>query len=102
MRSGLGIHIETCMITFIKGELAMTGRQLIIFILENNLENIEIVDAGKLKGVMTLDKAAVKWDTGVHTLKALFSMGKIPGIEIDGTIYIYEWAENPFKKENKR
>ena len=51
---------------------------------------------------MTLDKAAVKWDTGVHTLKALFSMGKIPGIEIDGTIYIYEWAENPFKKENKR
>ena len=52
----------------------MTGRQLIIFILENNLENIEIVDAGKLKGVMTLDKAAVKSDTGVHTLKALFTI----------------------------
>lgn len=52
----------------------MTGRELIIFILENNLENVSIFDGDTLPGLMTLDEAAVKWHSGRNTLKALFAV----------------------------
>lgn len=39
----------------------MTGRELIIFILENNLEDVSIFDGDTLPGLMTLDEAAVKY-----------------------------------------
>ena len=50
----------------------MTGRELIIFVLENNLENVSIFDGDTLPGLMTLDEAAVKWHSVRNTLKALF------------------------------
>ena len=49
----------------------MTGRELIIFIMENNLEDVSIFDGDTLPGLMTLDEAAVKWHSGRNTLKAL-------------------------------
>lgn len=79
----------------------MTGRELIIFILENNLENVSIFDGDTLPGLMTLDEAAVKWHSGRNTLKALFEMGKIPGVIIDEKIYIHKSVENPFSKKGK-
>lgn len=50
---------------------------------------------------MTLDEAAVKWHSGRNTLKALFEMGKIPGVIIDEKIYIHKSVENPFLKKGK-
>lgn len=79
----------------------MTGRELIIFILENNLEDVSIFDGDMLPGLMTLDEAAVKWHSGRNTLKALFEMGKIPGVIIDEKIYIHKSVENPFSKKGK-
>lgn len=79
----------------------MTGRELIIFILENNLEDVSIFDGDTLPGLMTLDEAAVKWHSGRNTLKALFEMGKIPGVIIDEKIYIHKSVENPFSKDGK-
>lgn len=39
--------------------------------------------------------------SGRNTLKALFEMGKIPGVIIDEKIYIHKSVENPFSKEGK-
>lgn len=87
----------------------MTGRDIIIFILANHLEDVEFVNVhdkildteimfdGKPTGLMTVEQAAVKWDTGVSTVKALFEMGKIRGWKIGGKITILD-QPNPFQK----
>ena len=67
----------------------MTGRDLIIYILQNNLEDVQIFEDGKLPGYMTVEETAVKMKTGVETVKLLYRMKKLRGIEIGNTIYIY-------------
>lgn len=68
----------------------MTGRELIIYILENNLENEEIFsgDTVNLPGLLTLEEAAVKMNTGVSTVRTLYTLGKIESCQIGGQIYI--------------
>lgn len=68
----------------------MTGRELIIYILENNLENEEIFsgDTVNLPGLLTLEEAAVKMNTGISTVRTLYTLGKIEGCRIGGQIYI--------------
>lgn len=74
----------------------MTGRELIIFILENHLEDFIIYENGEIPGFMTAEEAAVKWGCGSHTVMALIKMEKIPGVKIGETFYIREDVENPF------
>lgn len=38
----------------------MTGRELIIFILENNFEDVEFTNVCDILGVMTVKQAALK------------------------------------------
>lgn len=47
----------------------MTGRALIIYILENNLENKEIFKDGKIVGFISVSEAASKFNVGVGTVK---------------------------------
>ena len=47
----------------------MTGRDLICYILENNLENRSIVQNGKFCGFLTAEEAAVKFNVGIDFLK---------------------------------
>ena len=77
----------------------MTGRELIIFVMENHLEDVTIFDGNMLPGLMTLEEAAVKWHSGRNTVEALFEMGKLPGVVIDEKIYIHENTKNPFRKD---
>lgn len=60
----------------------MTGRDLIIYILENNLEN------EKLSWFISVEEAAVKFNVGVETIKLWYALGFISGIKIGDTIYI--------------
>ena len=66
----------------------MTGRELIIYILENNLEDEEIFKDGKPIGFMTDAEAAVKLQTGVRTIQVMYEMGKLNGVKIGDKIYI--------------
>lgn len=66
----------------------MTGRDLIIYILSNGLENEEIFKEGKFLGYMTLEEAALKYHVGIETTKLWYEMGFIPGIQIGKEIYI--------------
>lgn len=67
----------------------MKGRDLIIYILEHNLEDEEIFKDGKIVGLLTCDEVAAKLGVGVSTVKALFEIKKLPGIEIGETVYIF-------------
>ena len=59
----------------------MTGRDLIVYILENHLENEELFNDGNFLGFLTIDEAAA--------VIALFELGKLPGVKIGETIYIF-------------
>lgn len=66
----------------------MTGRDLIIYILKNNLEDTLIFDSGKIYGFMNAEEAALKFGVGVATIHIWFRMGMIPGFYIGKEIYI--------------
>lgn len=66
----------------------MTGRDLIIYILENHLEDRPVVENGKFIGFITVDEAAVKFDVGPATIQAWVTLGIIPGIQIGDSVYI--------------
>lgn len=75
----------------------MTGRELIMFIVTNHLEDEDIIENGVLPGFMTVEEAAVMWHTGRAIIKSLYKMNKVKGLVVDDEIYIYKNQPNPFK-----
>ena len=76
----------------------MTGRELILYILENGLENEEIIDKdGKPAGMMTPEEAAEKFKVPIATIMAWLGTGKIISFLIGETHYIPANSENPNK-----
>lgn len=61
----------------------MTGRELIIYILLNNLENEPVVKDGKFLGFMTLEEVAIKEEVGLETVRLWAIMGMIECVKID-------------------
>ena len=76
----------------------MTGKDLIIFILQNNLENVELFDNGKFIAFMTEEEAAAKFDVGVATIRVWYAIGALSGITIGDTVFFRKDAEDPRKE----
>lgn len=66
----------------------MTGRDLIIYILANNLEDSPIYENGKIIGFMTATEAAEKFNVGLSTIKVWVNEGTLDGIRIGEELYI--------------
>lgn len=66
----------------------MTGKDLIIYILQNNLEDEPVFKDGKFVGFITDLEAAAKLNVGVATIWALISRGQLTGIMVGGTIHV--------------
>lgn len=66
----------------------MTGRELILYILENKLEDELVFDDGKFLGFLTVKEFAVKHNTGEETVRAWVDLKYLPGIIIYDEIYI--------------
>ncbi len=64
----------------------MTGRDLIIYILQNHLEDTEILTDNNHM-FLTVEEAAVKYGTGVATIKALVDRNVLKGMKI-GDAYL--------------
>ncbi len=76
----------------------MTGRELVLYILENGLEEEEVIDAnGNPAGMMSPEEAAEKFEVSVSTVMAWLATGKIESFYISGTHYIPQSAQNPYK-----
>ena len=57
----------------------MTGRDLILYILSNGLENEPVFKNGKFIGFITDAEAAEKLDVGVATVWAWVAQGRLDG-----------------------
>lgn len=66
----------------------MTGRDLIIYILSNNLEDRSIFEDGKLVGFITAGEAAEKMDVGVATIYVWLRQKRLLGLFIGDEVYI--------------
>lgn len=67
----------------------MTGRDLIILILNNRLEDVVVFDDFRVLGLYTIEEAAVKLHIGVESIKAQCSIDAIRHLEIGDKTYIY-------------
>ena len=66
----------------------MTGRELILYILENNLENEPVFKDGKFLGFLSVSDFAKKWDVGEETVRAWIDLKYIDALIIYDEIYI--------------
>ena len=66
----------------------MTGRDLILYILDNKLENEEVFKDGKLIGFMSVPECAVKFGVGIDTVKTWVELKILRGYKIGNEFYI--------------
>lgn len=76
----------------------MTGRDLIIYILENHLEDEELFKDGKIPGLLTYEEAAVKFGVGKERIIAWVKLGYLKSFKIYGRTYIPETEEPTYTK----
>lgn len=79
----------------------MTGKELILFILQNNLENETIIKDGVFVWLMDEEEAASKYGVGVATIKAWHAYGMLRGTKIGGHLYFLRNSNDPRKKDNR-
>lgn len=79
----------------------MTGRELIVYILQNHLENEIVFDDGFFVGLINEEQAAVKLGVGISTIKLWYDLGYLKGFKIKGSIYFLMDIEDPRKKNSE-
>mgnify|MGYP006974346624 FL=1 len=73
----------------------MTGKELILYILQNNLENTIVLQDGFFVGFMTEEEAAVKFNVGVETIRAWYTCKWINGTQIGDSLYFLKDVADP-------
>lgn len=73
----------------------MTGKQLIIYILQNNLEDEGIFKDGIFIGLMSEKEAAARFNVGVATIRVWYMTGMLRGIEIGEEVYFPKTITDP-------
>lgn len=76
----------------------MTGRELIIYILSNGLEDKPLFDNGIFLGYMTDVEAAKKFNVGAATIRVWITQGLIDGVRINDTICVPANTKDPRSK----
>ena len=76
----------------------MTGKELIMYILRNDLENEIVLKEGTFLGFINEDEAAAKFDVGLATLKLWYAMGWINGYMIGDSIFFPKDIVDPRKE----
>ena len=65
----------------------MTGRDLIIYILQNGLEDEEVFKDGGILGFATEAQLAARFGVGVETIKIWHQFGWLAGYKIGEVLY---------------
>lgn len=66
----------------------MTGRDLILYILMNNLEDEPVFEDGKFIGFVTDVEAVEKLGVGTATIRVWIDQGLFDGVRINDNFYI--------------
>lgn len=75
----------------------MTGKDLILYILENDLENSPVYEHNRFIGFMTVDEVALQLNIGVAAVCALVEREVLDHIYVGTTLFI----PANFNKERK-
>lgn len=78
----------------------MTGKELILYILQNNLEDTVVLKDNSFIGFMTEEEAAVKFGVGIATIRAWYYCGWIKGTQIGDSLYFQKDVAGPSFKTN--
>lgn len=73
----------------------MTGKELILYILQNNLENTIVLEDGFFVGFMTEEEAAVKFGVGKAQIRAWYYCDMLKGTRIGGSLYFLKDVADP-------
>ena len=73
----------------------MTGKELILYILQNNLENTIVLQDGFFVGFMSEGEAAVRFNVGIGTIRAWYFSGMIKGTQIGDSLYFLKDVADP-------
>ena len=73
----------------------MTGKELILYILHNNLEDVIVLNGGVFIGFMTEEEVAVKFNVGTATVRAWYYCGRIKGTQIGDSLYFPKDVADP-------
>lgn len=71
----------------------MTGKELILYILQNNLEDTMVFKDGAFLDMMSWDDAAAKYRVGPATVKVWYERGLLPGLRFGDTVFFRRDAE---------
>ena len=77
----------------------MTGKELIIYILQNDLVDEVVLDDGIFVGFMDENEAAAKFNVGVWTVRTWYSIGVLDGFAIGRKLYFMKNVCDPRKGE---
>ena len=66
----------------------MTGRDLILYILQNGLENEPVFKNGRFIGFVTPTDVAIESNVGIATVHAWIQQGRLPSTAVLEGIYI--------------
>ena len=81
----------------------MTGKELILYILQNNLENTIVLDNGFFVGFMTEEEVALKFGVGIETVRAWYNCGMMEGTKVSDSLYFRKDVADPrLYKSNKK
>lgn len=75
----------------------MTGKDLIIYILTNNLENESVFKDGKFIGFLTVNEVAEKMNVGIATVYAWIFQKQIDAVKIYDMYYIPADFKSPLE-----
>lgn len=75
--------------------MQMTGRELIVFIVQNKLEDKVMLE------LMSEAEAAAKFDVGVATIRVWYDYGYITGgLDIGGALYLLKDTPDPRNRKD--
>lgn len=75
----------------------MTGRDLIVYILQNNLEDTD-VDSIMSSVFIGEEEVAKRFNVGVDTVKVWYQLDMITGFELEGELYFPITIKDPRKE----
>lgn len=73
----------------------MTGKELILYILQNNLENTVVLEGGLFIGFMDEQEAATKFNVGAATIRAWYHCKWLEGTKIGDSLYFRKDVADP-------
>lgn len=78
----------------------MTGKELILYILQNNLEDVEVLEDGFFVGFMNEEETARKFQVGIATVRVWYQRNMLNGLKIGDSLYFLKDVADPRIKLN--